>query len=357
MIRVLQVIGSLGYAGVEAVVMNYYRYIDREQVQFDFITCSQKSERYDDEITKYGGKIYRLPSRSRKPFAYMKELKHVIRKNNYRIVHIHQNSASIAMDAIIAKMSGVAVIIGHSHNTRCNVLWQHYLFKPIVNLFLTDRFACSEAAGKWIFGNRDDIKIVNNAIDSEKYHFNQKTREITRKSIGLNNEFVVGCVGRLYDKQKNLFRVIEIFESVVKLNKNAILIMVGDGPDKVKIQEYIKKLKLSDRILLLGKRDDVSQLMMSMDVFLMPSYYEGLPVVIVEAQASGLPCVISENVPAPNLINKLKILSLEMSNDEWAKTIVHCCNNYRSEAKTKLIDGHYDISHESKWLQEFYLSR
>lgn len=165
----------------------------------------------------------------------------------------------------------------------------------------------------------------------------------------------MGYVGRLYDKQKNLFRVIEIFESVVKLNKNASLIMVGDGSDKEKIQKCIEKLKLSDKVLLLGKRDDVNQLMMSMDVFLMPSYYECLPVTIVEAQATGLPCVISENVPAPNLINELKILSLEISNDEWAKTIVQCCNNYRSEAKEKIIAGHYDISHEAKWLQEFYL--
>ena len=126
MIRVLQVVGSLGYAGVEAVVMNYYRHIDTNQVQFDFISCSQSKQRYDDEIINRGGVIHRCPSRSRNPFSYMRALKKIISENKYEIVHIHQNSASMTMDARVAKSCGVKTIIGHSHNTRCNVLWQHY---------------------------------------------------------------------------------------------------------------------------------------------------------------------------------------------------------------------------------------
>lgn len=183
MVRVLQVIGSLGYAGVEAVVMNYYRHIDRTKVQFDFVTCSQAPERYDEEILQMGGRIYRLPSRSGKPFVYMIALKRVIKGYGYKIVHIHQNSASMAMDGIVAKSSHVPVVIGHSHNTRCNVMWQHYLFKPLVNHVVTHRFACSEDAGKWIFGNRKDIRMVNNAIDSRKYHFDESTRSRVRQEL------------------------------------------------------------------------------------------------------------------------------------------------------------------------------
>ena len=141
--------------------MNYYRHIDTDQIQFDFVTCSQIPERYDEEISKMGGIIHRLPSRSRKPIQYMRELKKLIKKHNYKIVHIHQNSASMTMDGIVAKSCGVPVIIGHSHNIRCNVLWQHYLFKPFVNSVLTHRFACSEDAGRWVFGNKAFLLIYN----------------------------------------------------------------------------------------------------------------------------------------------------------------------------------------------------
>nr|WP_283681017.1 glycosyltransferase [Parablautia sp. Marseille-Q6255] len=301
--------------------------------------------------------MHRLPSRSRHPFSYMRELKRIIKENNYEIVHIHQNSASMVMDAFVAKLCGVSTIVGHSHNTCCNVMWQHYFFKPFVNLFLTDRFGCSEAAGRWVFGNRSDVKIINNAIDLEKYAFSFEIREATRENLGIRDAFVVGYVGRLFDGQKNLFRLIDIFSSIAKLDENAVLIMVGDGPDKEKLQKQIEDLQLSGKVKLLGKREDVNHLMMAMDVFFMPSYYEGLPVVIVEAQGTGLPCVISELVPAPDLINKLKILSLETSNDEWAKAIMSSCNNHRLDAKMKLIERHYDISHEAGLLQEFYLSR
>lgn len=219
MVRVLQVIGSLGYAGVEAVVMNYYRHIDRTKVQFDFVTCSQKPERYDEEILQMGRRIFRLPSRSRKPFSYMIALKRLIKEHGYKIVHIHQNSASMAMDGIVAKSCHVSAVIGHSHNTRCNVMWQHFLFKHFVNHVVTHRFACSEDAGKWIFGNRKDIRMVNNAIDSRKYHFNEVIRGRVRQKLGLKDLFVVGFVGRLHE-QKNPFRILDIFRELSETKEN-----------------------------------------------------------------------------------------------------------------------------------------
>ena len=302
MIRVLQVIGSLGYAGVEAVVMNYYRHVNTEQVQFDFITCSQEPERFDDEIISRGGHIYRLPSRSRSPFAYMRELYNLIKINDYKIVHVHQNSASMAMDGIVAKMCRVPVIIGHSHNTFCRVKWQHYLFKPIVNFVLTYRFACSERAGRWIFGNRSDIKLINNAIDTSIYQFDNNIREKVRTELNLNNSFVVGFVGRL-SHQKNLFRLLDIFKNLCTINDDAYLLLVGDGEQRKPLEEYACNLNINNKLLFLGKVNNVNEIMMGMDVFFMPSLYEGLPVVIVEAQATGLTCVISDRVPAPNLID------------------------------------------------------
>lgn len=356
MVRVLEVIGSLGYAGVEAVVMNFYRNVDRTRVQFDFITCSGVSERYDDEIIMRGGWIHRLPSRSHHPFAYMKALKNVITQNNYQIIHIHQNSASMAMDAMVAKVCGVSTIIGHSHNTRCNVLWQHYLLKPIVNHVVTNRMACSEAAGEWIFGKRDDITIVNNAIDADKFHFDDELRKSTRQAIGVEGKYVIGYVGRLYDGQKNLYRLLDIFSVVVKKRQDVVLVMIGDGPDKSGLEDKIGHLGLGDKVVLLGRRNDVNHLMMAMDVFLFPSLYEGLGLVVIEAQATGLRCVISDRVPAPNLIDNVQALSLEQSDDAWAEALLNGSSNLRASATQKIIEGHYDIAHEARRLQEFYLN-
>lgn len=221
MTRVLQVIGSLGYAGVETVVMNYYRNIDRTKVQFDFITCSQKPERYDDEILGMGGRIFRLPSRSRNPFSYMRALRKVIADNKYRIVHIHQNSASMAMDALVARICKVPVVVGHSHNTKCNVVWQHYLFRPLINPLLTHRFACSKEAGEWVFGDKTDVRIVNNAVDVNRYSFKEEARNALRMDLSLQNTYTIGFLGRLHE-QKNLFRLLAIYEKVHDRNNRAV---------------------------------------------------------------------------------------------------------------------------------------
>lgn len=286
----------------------------------------------------------------------MKALKNVITQNNYQIVHIHQNSASMAMDAMAAKMCGVRTIIGHSHNTRCNVLWQHHLLKPIVNHVVTNRMACSEAAGEWIFGKREDITVVNNAIDADKFHFDDELRKSARQAIGVEGKYVVGYVGRLYDGQKNIYRLLDIFSVVARKRQDAVLVMVGDGPDKVGLEEKIRHLGLDNKVVLLGKRNDVNHLMMAMDVFLFPSLYEGLGIVVVEAQATGLRCVISDRVPAPNLINNVQVLSLEQSDNAWGDALLNGSSNMRTIATQKIIDGHYDIAHEAKWLQEFYLN-
>lgn len=352
MIRVLQVIGSLGYAGVEAVVMNYYRHIDTTQVQFDFITCSPVRERYDDEILERGGQIFRLPSRSRSPFAYLRELKKIIQGNSYGIIHIHQNSASISMDAFIARLCGVPVIIGHSHNISCNVLWQHYLLKPFVNSLVTHRFACSEAAGAWVFGKQRDVQILHNAIDAERFRFQADTRSACRKELGLENRYIIGFVGRLHP-QKNLGRLIEIFRAVLSVDPRALLLIIGDGPDREMLAAQANDIK--DSVLFLGLRDDVPELMSAMDVFVMTSLYEGMPVVASEAQASGLKLVVSDKVPSPDLTGERKILSLDSENEAWRDEILRKSALDRASVTPAIQAAGYDIRLEAKKLADFYL--
>lgn len=350
--RVLQVIGSLEYAGVEAVVMNYYRHIHKEQLQFDFITCSPTPERYDEEIEQLGGRIFRLPSRSRRPLEYMRALYRVIRENNYQIVHIHQNSASMVMDGIVARLCGVPVVIGHSHNTRCNVLWQHYLFRPFVNLIFKHRWACTPEAGKWVFGNRE-VKILRNGIDANLFRFNKEIRTSIRKKLGLTDELLIGFVGRLH-YQKNPYRLLEILADVRKTQGNAHLLIVGDGEEREGMIQTCRELNILPFVRFVGQVTNVHEMMMAMDVFLFPSLFEGLGLVAIEAQATDLPCVVSENVPAPNLTGKLSVCRLEEENEVWVKAILKQDLSKRSDSSLQIREGGYDIVHEAVKLEEEY---
>jgi glycosyltransferase involved in cell wall biosynthesis len=353
--RVLQVIGSLGYAGVEAVVMNYYRHINREQIQFDFITCSPKPERYDEEINQLGGRIFRLPSRSCHPLEYMKALYDVIRTYHYQIVHIHQNSASMVMDGVVARLCGVPVVIGHSHNTRCNVLWQHYLFRPFTKMVFKHRWACTKEAGKWVFGN-SNVKILHNGIDTQRFRFNEEIRTSIRKQLGLTDEPLIGFVGRLH-YQKNPYRLLEIFAEVLKKQGNAHLLIVGDGEEREGMIQTCRELNILSNVHLVGQVTNVPEMMMAMDVFLFPSVFEGLGLVVIEAQATDLPCVVSENVPAPDLTGKLSVCQLGDDNETWVKTILNHASGNRCDTGHSIRKGGYDIVHEAIGLEEEYKRR
>ena len=350
--RVLQVIGSLGYAGVEAVVMNYYRHINREQIQFDFITCSSKPERYDEEIKQLGGRIFRLPSRSRRPLAYMKGLFRVIRTHRYQIVHIHQNSASMVMDGVVARLCGVPVVIGHSHNTRCNVMWQHYLFRPFTNMVFKHRWACTKEAGKWVFGN-SNVKILHNGIDTQRFQYNDEIRTNIRKELGLTDEMLIGFVGRLH-AQKNPYRLLEIFAELKKKQGDSHLLIVGDGEERESMIQTCRELDILPSVYFVGQVTNVHEMMMAMDVFLFPSVFEGLGLVAIEAQATDLPCVVSEQVPAPNLTGKLCVCRLEDENEVWVKAILNCVSDKRCDTSLQIQKGGYGIAQEAIALEEEY---
>ncbi len=284
----------------------------------------------------------------------MKALKKVIKENHYDVVHINQNSASMAMDMFVCKQCKVKTIIGHSHNTKCNVLWQHYLFRPFVNMLCNYRFACSKDAGKWVFGKRKDVTVYNNAINSSEYAFNEATREEFRTKFNLNDKYVIGFVGRL-QKQKNLFRVLSIFAEVRKKDDNSVLVLVGDGSQRKELEQFVRENNLDDSVRFLGRRDDVAKLMSMFDVFFLPSLYEGLGVVAVEAQASGLRCVVSDKVPAPNLNGNVEYLSLDLPDEKWAECLLMKPYVDRKLASEQIKKGNYDITIEAIKLQDFYL--
>lgn len=355
MIKVLQVIRSLGYDGISNFVMDYYRHIDRSQFDFHFTSSSREPDPLDAEILSLGGTIHKLPSRNRKPVDYMRELYRLLKREHFDIVHIEQNSASMAMDAFVCRLCGVRVIIGHSHNTSCNALWQHHLFKPFVNFLVTHRFACSEEAGKWVFGNNPHVTIVRNAIDATKYYYNEAQRAEIRKGLAVEGKMVVGFVGRL-EAQKNLFRCIDIFQLLHQKHNDSVLLLVGDGTQKKSLQHYAAEKGLSESCIFTGRRQDVNHLLQAMDIFLLPSLYEGLGIVCIEAQAADLPCIVSTNVPAPNIIGKCRYVSLDCSDEEWAEAVLSMQSDTRKNQSEAFAHSGYEIHNEAHVLAEYYLS-
>ena len=291
-IRIAQIIGKWVGGGVEAVVMNYYKNINRKKVQFDFICDEDSTNIPYEEIEKLGGRVILVPPYQKLPL-YIKQLKKIFRENNYKIVHSHINTLSI-FSLYAAKSVGVPVRIAHSHSTTDKTEWKKNLLKqilrPFSKMFATNYFCCSELAGRWLFGdktyNKNEVFLLNNAIDITKFKYNEKTRAIKREELKINDDtLVIGHIGRLV-AQKNHAFLIDIFNEICKIKSNSILVLVGQ----------VKNLNLDTNVMFLGQRNDVDELYQAFDVLLLPSLYEGLPVVGVEAQASGLLCLLSDNM-------------------------------------------------------------
>lgn len=359
-IRVLQMVGSLGNAGLETVIMNYYRNINRNKIQFDFVVSSLVKQKYDDEIEKMGGKIFRLPSRNKHPIKYMKSLAKILKENNYKIFHCNTNSASCTVDLAVAKFCNIPIRIAHSHNSSCVKKVQHYLLKPFLNFVVTDRFACSKIAADWVFGKRK-YNLINNAIDVSKFKFEQKTREKIRKQLNIDNEDkVIGVVGRL-SNQKNPLFMLEVFNELIKRNFKCKLLMIGSGELKNDVEKRAKELKITENIIFTGNINNVNEYYSAMDIFCMPSLYEGLSVALIEAQTNGLKCIISENITKEAIItDNVSILPIDKGTRIWTDMIIETLiKNYtdHSDVIFQIVNNGYDIITESNKLEQFYLEK
>jgi len=369
-IRIAQIIGKWLGGGVEAVVMNYYRHIDRNKIQFDFICDEDSTDIPKEEIESLGGRIVLIPP-YQKAIKYHKELKRVLKEGNYRIVHSHINVLSV-FSLFAAKCAGVPVRIAHSHSTtnkketKKNLMKQ--VLRPFSKLFATDYMCCSELAGRWLFGNKEydkgNVYLLNNAIDLDKFKYNEDIRNEVRKELDVkDNQFVIGHIGRFVEQKNHTF-LIDIFNEVYKQNKDAILLLVGQGPLQESIKEKVNNLGLQKNVKFLGQRNDADRLYQAFDVFVLPSLYEGLPVVGVEAQAAGLPCVLSEDMTKETKVLDTTVFeSLSKNSKEWAKKVLY----YRiikqnvniknienrgffiTKEAIKLIKYYYKLLEDVKW--------
>ena len=364
MIRILHSVSNMDRAGIETMLMNYYRNMDHSKIQFDFLCNKQKIGAYDDEIRKMGGRIFRTPGLN--PFKYPKYLsymKKLFKKYpEYKIIEAHNGALGVyALHA--AKVNNIPIRILHAHGASITRDW-----KLPIKLFCKSRipfnankyFTCGDAAAKCYFDNKvfsnHEYRFVPNAIDVQNFVFNNEIRNNIRKKYNLENKHVVGHVGR-FMSQKNHSFIIDIFSELVKLDSQAYLVLLGDGELMDNIKEKVNKLGLSEKVSFIGNVPNANEWYQGFDVFVLPSIWEGLPVVGVEAQAADLPCFFSDNITKEiNLLNKTKFISLNESPKKWALEIKEAFNKKERNNNEKIItEKGYNIKKEALKLQECYL--
>lgn len=361
MIRVLQVLGGLNRGGAETMVMNLYRALNHQEIQFDFIIHSQTQNDYREEIENLGGRVFVFPSfKIYNVIQYRNKWKKFLQEHpEYKILHSHVRSyASVFFP--IAKKYGLKTIV-HSHSTSngsgLKSKVKNLLQKPLVRQsdYL---FACSGISGKWLFGDKgikqDNYYLVKNSIDVGKYRFNLNIRESYRKKLSIENKIVFGHVGRLSEPKNHKF-LLKVFSEIVKKEKNAVLVIVGDGELRESIQKRIGELYLQDNVYLLGSRNDVANILQAMDVFLFPSLWEGLPVTVVEAQAAGLPCIISDTITEEvKLSSNVIYLPINEGTKVWTETALNMVDRRFPEDADLVVKAGFDVQTTAKWLTDFY---
>ncbi len=364
-IRIAQIIGKWLGGGVESVVMNYYRHIDRTKIQFDFICDNDSTNIPYKEIEELGGKVILIPP-YQKVFKYHKGLKKVLKDGNYKIVHSHINTLSV-FSLFAAKCAGVSVKIAHSHSTTNKKEWKKNLMKlalrPFTKLVATDYMACTEHAGRWMFGNKafdtGKVYILNNAIDLDKFKYNEKLRKKIRKELKISDSTVViGHIGR-FVTQKNHAQLIDIFNEYHKNNNNSVMMLIGQGPLMDTIKNKVNSLDLDDCVMFLGQKDNANEYYNAMDLFLFPSLYEGLGMVAIEAQVNGLEVLASNQVPfVANILNNMRFISLESDLTIWSNAINNCVklSSNREKNLDDMNERGYNIKKEAKKLEEYYLN-
>ncbi|TCI25134.1 glycosyltransferase family 1 protein [Exiguobacterium sp. SH5S4] len=329
MTRVLHIVSSLSKSsGVMSFIMNFYRKIDKENIQFDFLYWETNEVDYINEIEDLGGNIYKIP-KPKIGLIYSQETEFYKKVSKYKIVHLHENYL-VSFFSVLRYRNKDMKLIAHAHTTKysdkfLNSIRNRILCSPI-NLIATNFFACSKKAGEVYFGKNKvknkKVKIINNAIDFKVFLPNSNLRNSIRKDLGVTDELVICHVGR-FNQQKNHEKIIEIFKEVHKKNKESKLILVGNGPLRAEIENQIKKYELNEVVTILNPGSNISNIMQASDVFLLPSKFEGLGIVLIEAQVIGLECYASDVVPSETIIsNKIQFFSLKKDAMEWASLIL-----------------------------------
>ena len=358
MVRVLHVVTSMNRGGLETMLMNYYRHIDREKVQFDFLEHREERSIYDDEIESLGGRIYRLPRLVPWSKRYLSALNCFFDEHTeYKVAHVHQDCLSSVI-LKVAMQHNVPVRVAHSHSASQDKNLKYPIklwYKRTIPKYATNLFACGKDAGDWMFSGAP-FQIINNAIDVAAYTYTTTKRQRIRSQLGLKDKLTIGHVGR-FSQPKNHPFLLEVFATLLRKEPNAALLLVGGGKDMPKIQAKAHTLGIAEHVRFLGVRSDVADLMQAMDVFVFPSLYEGLGIVLIEAQAGGLPCVVSDTIPQEAYLTDLVTAEkLSSSTEKWTEKILEKRDFPRTDRRAEIAAHGFDITTEAVKLQEFYIN-
>lgn len=330
MIRVLQIVDSMQQGGIQSFLMNLYRNINRNEIQFDFLIFRNNLQWYEKEIDSLGGILYKAPGRRDGLIKCSKYLDNFFKSHKeYDVVHYNASSLSFVEPLRYAKKYGVKTRIIHCHSSSFigNPIHRilHKIHKRNIASLANVYLSCSEPATLWMFRNtsvQSKVQIILNGVDCKKFAYSDEKRKLYRNKLCIENNFVVGHIGRFSAVKNHLF-LIEIFEAIKEKNDNAKLLLVGDGEMRSEIESLVALKRLTNYVIFLGNRNDINDIMQAMDILVMPSLYEGFPVTVVEAQASGLPVVMSNTITSKVVVNKNVVLKdLNDNNVEWAKTIL-----------------------------------
>ncbi|MBR1483311.1 MAG: glycosyltransferase [Ruminococcus sp.] len=354
-LRIAMITNSLSNNGISAVIKNYCEVIDQQRFSVTVIAGEPFDPWICGCLEDAGVRIVRMPERKVQPKAFYRALSRELSGKKYDIVHVHGNSCTIAVELLIARMKGIRARLGHSHNTTCSQLRAHKLLRPVFNACCTGGMACSEEAGKWLFENRP-FTVLPNGFDTSKFVYDDALRQSVRREQGFEDKFVIGCVGR-FNHQKNQPYLLRVFEQIAAQKENAVLWLIGDGPDLEKTLALIEQHPFRDRIVYYGESDRVSDLYNAMDVFVLPTRHEGLGIVFLEAQINGLYCVTSDQVPPEARLGEtIAFLPLTEDVSPWTNAVL----NAPAVDRAAFYDTHseaiarYEITKSVRELERFY---
>ena len=352
--------------GIEALLVNILNNLDKDKIDVEILVSQKETNMFDKELTKNNCKVSQILNTIyedpiKRTLNNLKMFKNKLKEYKVDVIHINLYNAVSLIYAWIAKRIGIKKIIVHAHNTGIDndkfkiKFLAHSLCKILFRGKNYTYMACSKEASKFCFGNVNSI-IFRNGIEVKKYIYNAEKRLEYRKNFEVENKLVIGNIGR-FVKQKNHDFLIEIFKCIQKKKKDSILVLVGTGPLKEDIKNKVKNYELEDKVIFLEERNDVNNLMQMMDVFCLPSLSEGLGIVLIEAQASGMPCIISNTVPNDAIITeRIKKVSLDSSPEKWAEAIINSTNDIERTDNEKIItERGYNIKQNVQVLQKEYL--
>lgn len=339
-IKIAMVVKDFELHGISRVITNYCEHLNKEKYQVVVLAGEPINEGLRLRCEGSGTRIVALPNKKNASIAFYHSLFKQLKSEDVNIVHVHGSSATIAIEIIIAALLGIRHRIAHSHSTSGSNLYVHKLLRPILNMVSTKAIACSSLAGKWLFDRRP-FEVLYNGIDMSRFALDRNMRVAIRTKLAIDDdELVIGHVGRI-NRGKNQEFLIRVFDDFLKLNPNARLLMVGTGPDELRIKDIVSNDENKSKIIMYGATDCVSELYSAMDVFVFPSKHEGLPLTLIEAQANGLACIVSDAVTDEVLVcDKTIKLSLNLSAAKWAETVrdvtLSCDREYRLDRSDSL---------------------